>query len=304
MSLYRKAESLKAQIVETERLLETVMGHPLMSMGLEERLSDLKAQLQNIPETTSEPKVKLLFSGRAVIGSLGIKSSFVSKTVAPFQEMVKTQFALIRSGVVGKRGQTKNKQNTELYITSLPVGSFGIELSQLEGLDLFAESDVSSAIQQIIQLVVSASSDDQSFENSIDGLPTRNLANLKKFLQEIVHEDSMLKMESGNLSVKLERDEVRDAYERVSLTAIEEDEVFISGILRGLLLDSGRFEFQDEAGLKYSGRISPELIEEQLINYKSLLNEPCQVHLLTSKTTLKAGKEKIQYELIEILVYR
>lgn len=301
MSLYRKIQSIKAQIVDTERLLEMVLDHPLMSGGLKERLNGLKQELESLPKDAYEPKVQILFSGNAVVGSQGIKSTFISKTLTPFQEMIKTQFALVRFGTVGKRGQAKKKANTELYLTALPVGSFGVELSQLQSTDLFASNDVSTAIKQVMTLIVNSSIDDETFENSIVETPKRNLANLKKFLEEIVEEKSVLKMECGELGIDIPQDKINEAYQRVSSTTDEENEVFINGIFRGLLLDSGRFEIQDEEGKRVSGFISEDLDEDQLIIYeKSFVNVNCMIHLKTYKTKFKTGNERLAYELLEI----
>lgn len=301
MSLYRKIQSIKAQIVDTERLLEMVIDHPLMSEGLLERLNELKAELESLPKDSFEPKIQLLFSGSAVVGSQGIKSAFVSKTITPFQEMIKTQFALVRFGRVGKRGQAKKGINTDLYLTALPVGSFGVELSQLASSDLFASLDISISMKQVMTLIVNSATDDETFEKTIENTPKRNLSNLKKFLQEIAEEHSVLKMESGEFGIELPDDKVIEAYQRVSSTIDEENEVFINGIFRGLLLDSGRFEIQNEEGKRLSGFISEELDEEQLIEYDKLfLNKSCIIHLKIHKTRFKTGNEKTDYELLEI----
>lgn len=301
MSLYRKIQNIKAQIVDTERLLEMVLDHPLMSEGLAERLSLLKQELENLPKESFEPRIQLLFSGNAVVGSQGIKSTFVSKTLTPFQEMVKTQVALLRFGKVGKRGQAKKGANTELYLTALPVGSFGVELSQLESNDLFDSMDVSKAMKEVMTLVVNSATDDETFEANIERTPKRNLTNLKKFLQEIADENSVLKMESGELGIELPKEKIVEAFQRVSATIDEETELVINGIFRGLLLDSGKFEIQDEEGKRISGFISEEIEEEQLIEYdKTFLNSNCIIHLRVHKTKFKTGNEKIDYELLEI----
>lgn len=301
MSLFRKIQSIKAQIVDTERLLEMVLDHPLMSEGLSERLSLLKQELDILPKESFEPKIQLLFSGNAVVGSQGIKSTFVSKTLTPFQKMVKTQVALVRFGKVGKRGKAKKGANTELYLTALPVGSFGVELSQLESNDLFDSMDVSKAIKDVMTLVANAATDDETFETSIEQTPKRNLTNLKKFLQEITDENSILKMVSGELGIELPKEKIVEAFQRVSATVDEETELTINGIFRGLLLDSGKFEIQDEEGKRISGYISEEIEEEQLVEYdKTFLNSKCIIYLRVHKTKFKTGNEKTDYELLEI----
>lgn len=300
MGLYRQKINIRAQIIDTERLLAMVNDHPIMSVSLASKLNQLMRELNSLPDTEDEPKVQLLFSGGAVVGSIGIKSNFISKTVTPFQEMIKTQFALVRFGKVGKRGRAKNAPNTELFLTALPTGSFGVELTQLEATDLFASQDISIAIKQVISLVVNTSTTDEEFEHTIESTPKRNLENLKKFLHEISSEDSILKMESGDVGVEISSTQIKEAYQRVSSTVDEEEETVISGVFRGLLLDSGRFEFLDLEGIKHSGFISEEINEEQLIAYNSFLNSECILHLRIHTTTFKTGNKKTDYELLEI----
>lgn len=301
MSLFRKIERLKAQIVDTERLLEMVIEHPLMAEGFSEKLSVLKQELQDLPKHIIEAKIQLLFSGKAVKGSQGIKTSFLAKTLKPFQAMIKTQSALERFGLVGKRGQAKKGPNTNLFLTALPVGSFGVELSQLESEELFESEEVSNAMKKVMILINSTSIDDETFEKAIENTPKRNLANLKTFLKEIADEKSILKMECGELGIEITEDKVAEAYQRVIETTDEQNEEFIIGIFRGILLDSGKFEMQDSRGQKISGFISQELDEEVLINYdKEFLNKECKIHLQVHKTKFKTGNEKLDYELIEI----
>lgn len=301
MSLFREIEQLKAQIIDSEHLLEMVLDHPMMAEGLKQKLYELKTRLNDLPKEVFEPKIQLLFSGNAVMGSQGIKSSFLSQTLNPFQEIVKTQAALIRFGHVGKRGQAKKSANTELYLTALPIGSFGVELSQLESYDLFDSQDVSKAMKSAIFLINDVSLDDSTFEKAIINTPKRNLSNLKRFLKEIVEEDSIVEMECGEIGIEISKEKVKEAYERVSETTDNEEDLIINGIFRGLLLDSGKFEVQDAEGRKISGFLSEELVETELVKYdQAFLNRSCRIYLRMHKTKFKTGNERIDYELLEI----
>jgi len=168
MGLYSYIQSLKAQIVDTERLLEMVIDHPLMSESLIEKLNNLRSELEALPKESHEAKVQLLFGGNAVFGSKGIKTNFISKTLTPFQEMVRSQASIVRFGDIGKRGQVKKTVGTDLYLTALPVGSFGVELSQLESDDLFDSLDVSNAMKQVMKLISDTTIDDQTFETAAE----------------------------------------------------------------------------------------------------------------------------------------
>jgi len=300
MSLYRKIQSIKAQIISTQGLLETVKDHPLMSIGLVERINSLNQELEALPKVVSEAKVQLLFSGNAVVASQGIKSNFISKTLPPFQAMVKTQAAYTRFGDVGLRGKAKKAANSELYMTRLPTGSFGVELSQLQSNDLFDGIELSKAIKDVMTLVANATKDDESFESSVEKTPKRMLSNLKRFLQEIANEKSVLRMESGEMGIELTKEEIYEASLRVSSAVDDDEEMFVDAVFRGLLLDSGRFEIVDEEGREISGFIGSGLDEEELIKYNAFLNMSCVAHLRVIKTKFRTGNEKTEYELLEI----
>lgn len=301
MSIFSEIERIKAQILDTERMLKLVDEHPIMSDSLKDKLNSLKERLLNFPKDLIEPKIRLLFSGNAVKGSIGIKSRFVSKTMKPIQELIKTQTALVRFGGVGNRGQAKNSANSELYLTALPTGSFGVELSQLEHNDLFDEEDVSNAIKQVVELIEASTESDEEFEKAIENTPKRNLANLKSFLKTISDANSILKLETGSFGVSISENEVKEGFERVNATTNQEDEIFINGILRGILLDSGKFEIMTLESNLINGIINPEITEEQLIEYdRNFLNKECRIHLMIHKTTFITGREKTSYELIEI----
>ncbi len=295
-------EFLFSQIAETKRMLEMVRDHPLMAKSFEFKLANLEQELNTIPKDLKEARIKILFSGKAVIGSLGIKSNFVSKTIKPIQELLKTEVAMVRFGQVGQRGNTKKTLNSNLYLTALPRGSFGIELSHLNPTDLFNEKDISEAISNVMDLVESTASSDEDFEEIISKTPVRNINNLQKFLKVVVDEDSVLKMESGSKKLFLKEKEVSAALERLNSTATEEKEEIMSGMLRGVLLDSSRFEVTNEEGNIISGPISKELSEEDIFEFdRKYLNEKCEIHLKVITKTFKTGRSKSSYQLLDIL---
>lgn len=301
MNIFRKKQRLMAEIADTQKMLELVIDHPLMYEGFSERFNFLTRELESLPKETLEPSIQLLFSGNAISGSAGIKASFLSKTLTPFQEMVKTQFALVRFGKVGKRGKTKKTTNTELFLTALPTGSFGVELTQLQFSDLFDSMDVSMAIKRVMHVVFEATKSDESFELIVENNPKRNLTNLKKFLKEVADESSMLKMESNELGIEISKEKISEAFGRVAATSDEESDLFVNGTFRGLLLESGRFEILNEEGRTLSGFVSEDLNEETLIEFdKKFLNTVCEIHLRVHKTHFKTGNVKTDYELLEI----
>lgn len=299
MSKFSHKQLLTAQLNETKRLLSFVEDDIIMSFSMKQKITELESELSLYPDDLKEPKVRLLFSGSAVKGSIGIKTSFISKAMLPFQELVKTQTALIRHGNIGKRGKSKGTNYSELYLTDLPRGSFGVELSQMESTDLFTEEDVSQAIVNVINIVEATTKDDESFDEIVDSIPARNLNSLKVFLKNIDEEDSILKIESGSRELEISKEQIHQGYERVNHHEIEDSELFLIGTLRGVLLEGGVFEFIDEStGYTYKGHVSPELPEEKIEN---MLNKHCKVHIKESRTQFISGKSKILFELLDVL---
>jgi hypothetical protein len=300
MSLYRKKIYLQRQIVETENLLSLVEDHPFMSIGIKEKLTSLKEELDELPEEEEEAKIRLLFSGHAVKGSVGIKSAFLSNTIKPFQELITSQTAYIRYG--DKKRVSKSKAaNTDLYLTALPTGSFGVELSKLDSNDLIDSLDVSKAMKSSMQLIDSTSISDEKFEEVISRNPLKTIASLRKFLKPLAEANSIIKMESGELGIELSPEKVATAYDRVAATNEKEEEIVIDGVLKGFLLESGRFEIITDEAKRISGSISEELDEDTLVEmYTQYLNQKCIIYIALQTTTFRSGRQKITHKLLDI----
>ena len=58
MNLFRKIEQLKAQILDTERMLEMVIDHPLMAEGFKEKINELRGELEKVPREAFEPRIQ------------------------------------------------------------------------------------------------------------------------------------------------------------------------------------------------------------------------------------------------------
>ncbi|MDM1383490.1 hypothetical protein HX024_12445 [Myroides marinus] len=293
---------IKGQIIELENLLSLASGDFFMSKSLSKKISKLKEELNDLKSESIEAKVSILFSGNAVIGSKGVKIDFLSKVLKPFQELVKTETSKIKYGIVGKRGKTKDINDAELYLTALPTGSFGVQLSQLNNSNIFSESDVSKAIENVMDLISLVTESDESFEDIVNSTPARSLNNLKNFLKEIESEKSILKFEKDNKSLEISKENIHMGYERINSAHTEENIIELKGTLRGILLDSGKFEFIDKNGHKTSGYINESLDEEKIVELNiEYLNKDCTIKIKKYITTFISGREKTFYELIDII---
>lgn len=302
MGIFNIKQNVESQILEIERLLSMSDNNPFVVVPLKERLKTLKSELEELPKDLKEPKIKLLFSGDAVFGSLGIKSSFVSKTINPMQELIKIQTAITKFGKeLGKRGKVKKGNISEMYLTSLPTGSFGYELSLLSNLDLFDEQDVSDSIHDIIELIDITIKNEDKFEEIMNEYPKRTLSHLKNFFNEVNKENSILKMESGSTYKEFSRDEIRIGYDRVSSTICNEETIIINGVFKGAFIESGKFELIDNDGNTIHGFISDELSEEEIVQYnRDYSNIECNITLEKDVTEFNNGKKNITYVLLSL----
>lgn len=289
------------QLLDTQRMLEVVKGHPIMFDSLKEREGRLRAQLEAIPVDVEERKVLLLFHGGPVRGSMGIDAVFIGKVAQPFQNMVTAEYGHRVDGKVGKRGQLNNRNESRLFLTALPRGSFGIELSKLESSTLFEDNQFSNALSHVAKLVESSAKSDEDFAVELDGTTPRTIRSLQEFMKAIADDEAGVTIESGGIRCALDIRDVQKAYTRVSETITEEKEISLRGVLKGMLLESWKFDFLAEDGTAITGRLDEELTEAQVGDYiTTYFNKPCQAKLREGKVLFKNGRERKTYVLTSI----
>lgn len=301
MTTRRNREYLKVQLLETQRMLALMGDHPIMTASLRNKETDLLDQLQKIPLDQKEPKIVLFFTGNPVIGSIGIDALFTSKVVAPFQNMITSEYAHRIFGKVGQRGKLNSQSESRLFLTSLVRGSFGIELSKLENDNLFDEDQLSDSLAHITRLIDSSAKSDEDFAAELDEVAPRTIQSLKDFFKAISDDQAGVIIESGGIRCELNQVEVHSAFERVSGTITTEDEESISGVLKGILLESWRFDFINEEGKTITGKIDENLTEDQVSEYNAhFFNKPCIAKLKKAKVLFKNGREKISHILSSV----
>jgi len=298
MNLRRQRENLKVQILDTERLAGKVADHPIMGFSLNKKLEFLKQALDALPLTSKEPSITLLFSGQPVFGSAGIDATFISKAILPFQKMVHSDLVQRGFGKVGMRGQLKNAYDAKLFLTALPRGSFGVELSKIENSSLFDEGQVSDSLSHVSNLIASSAKSDEDFAASLDNIPHRTLSGLRQFLKIVSEDKAGVIVESGGIRASLEPKDVEAAYNRVAETTTVQKEIQLKGILKGILLESWRFDFITDDGHPISGSLGGNLTEDTAATlFQSHFNKNCIGFFDMTTVFLKNGRVKETYAL-------
>jgi len=290
-----------AQLFDTQRLLTSISGHPIMSKSLKYREEELLRKISELPEDSIEAKVKLLFHGRPVLGSMGIDASFAGKLVPHVEKMVNARFFQKYGATIKAKNKKEKLQFTKLYLTALPKGSFGIELTKLNDQNLFDNAQYAETLKEIATIIDASAKSDDQFTEAINDSPAQTLTSLKEFLHLIADHDAGVTIETGSSKYDLSIDAAKEAYDRVNSVIDEERIVTFQGYLRGLLLESWKFDFIRSDGRKISGYISDDTSEEDaLLFLSSYLNKEALVTFEETKITFNTGKTKTTYKLLHI----
>lgn len=301
MTTRRQREYLKTQLIETDRLLGMASGHPFMSASLAARRKEVEEKLVSLPVGDVEPRTVLFFAGDPVQGSIGIDATFAGQVLVPFQSMVMTDYAHRHHGKVGSRGRRTGESQSRLLLTGLPRGSFGLELTKAEGDELFEDDQLADTLAHVTRLVESASRSDEDFAAELDDNSPRVIQNLKDFLGVVSKARASLTLESGDARCTLTPEVAVEAFERVSGTVTGEEEFEATGVLRGVLLDSWRYDFSDDDGHKLSGRLDDDLSPETVVEWNhEFFDKECTAHLLKTTVKFKNGRVRTTYRLRDL----
>ena len=291
MTTRAQREFLKVQLIETQRLKEMVGDHPLMSVSFAEREQELKEKITVLPLGNKEARTILFFSGEPVQGSVGIDASFAGRVLEPFQNMVMADYADRWHGVVGSRGRRPGEAQSRLLLTGLPRGSFGLELTRADNDELFEEGQLADTLAHVTRLVEAAARSDEDFAAELDETAPRVIQNLREFLGVMAKGKAGLRLESGDFRCTMNPIEANDAFNRVADTITTEEPVKISGVFKGVLLESWKFDFVTDDSHSVGGKIDENLTEEQVIALnREFFNERCLASLLKTTVLFKNGR--------------
>lgn len=298
MTTRRQREFLKVQQLETERLRELAGDHPLMAPALAERAEDIGRQLAELPVGKKEPRTVLFFSGKPVQGSLGIDANFAGRILEPFQNMVMADYAGRWHGPVGGRGRRAGEAEARMLLTGLPRGSFGMELTKASNEELFDEEQLADTLTHVTRLVESASRSDEDFAAELNETAPRVIQNLREFLEVVSKGEAGMRLETGDLRCTMTPIQAHEAFERVSDTITNEEEVELPGVFKGLLLESWRFDFVDQQGHKISGRVDENLTQQEAGGMaREFYDRQCDASLLKTTVLFKNGRIRTTYTL-------
>ncbi|HEX5218543.1 MAG TPA: hypothetical protein VFZ59_03160 [Verrucomicrobiae bacterium] len=301
MTPLRQKETLQAELVGLESLLASTPEDPLATPLLRSRIEGLRSEIKKTDaKTLLVPEAEIFFGSGPVIGSQGIDAKFAGQVLDRYQDMVTNHFAAKFHGALRRTGRRKGEANSRLFLTALPRGSFGLQLSQPHVDDFVTASQVSETMQDITGLVEAAAKDDASFEETLSGFHGRVLIPLQKFLETLKTAEADCRMAAGMRQVKLKQEDVKNAFERVASAETLEDNITLDGIFYGALVRTGRFDFEPRGQTLVTGWLADEVSEEQAIQMDQLTGKAARAVLRTTTISTKTGKRRPTYELLKL----
>jgi hypothetical protein len=298
MTSRTQREKLNAMLVDTRRMQELAGGHPLMAHAFAERENDLRTQIEAIPLGGKEARTILFFSGEPVQGSEGIDASFAGRVLEPFQSMVMADYADRYHGVVGSRGRRVGEAGSRLLLTSLPRGSFGLELTKAKNDEIFEEEQLADTLSHVSRLVESAAESDADFAAELNDTAPRVIQNLRSFLEVLAKGKAGLKLETGDYRCTMDPNQANEAFERVNSTISNTESVEMAGVFKGVLLESWRFDFVTDDGHKISGKVDDELSAEQVADLsREFFDRRCKALCEETTVVFRNGRKRTTHVL-------
>jgi hypothetical protein len=303
---------LQDQVVQLRRLLDEAKDDPVLAPQLQQRLEDVKGQLRAVepeketlfPMEPILPRVALFLKGAAVRDSEGIRPALAGDALIQYERMF-TEQALHdereAARAAGRARRRRGSPNPSLLFTGTPRGSFGLEfapqlLEDRELLPVHAKS-----LQNIADALLRVSSAEANWEQTIESILPRVLQPMKQFLRTLAQHGAEVRLAfSDGPSKSIDADRIKRVSERLE-QEWEEEEIQVTGVLRGFTWETTVFDVRRDDGTVISGTIADSFTEEDFERIAPLTNHRCIAKLQV--TTLKSvtGSPRQKYLLLDAI---
>jgi hypothetical protein len=250
MKALRKLERnrLEAEVASLSRMLEGLSERDVvMRLGIEDQLTELRAELGELEYAGGElASAALFFGGAPVIGNRGIESEFGSRAVSIFQDLVAKQFAHESVGL-GQRGVVPNKGAARLHVTDVVRGSFGFVLEEIDSQTPMIDSALKDSVDHVSDLIAAFGEDDEErFQAAVSESDERVLSTAKTFFEHMRQAGATFRIVNGEKDRSLTVPAIARAENRATTTGVKDVEESIYGVFSSALPDGHQMEFRTE----------------------------------------------------------
>lgn len=302
MTPLRKRQSLQAELAGLKSLIQTTPMHKLATPFMRNRVVALEKSIQTLEEKPPiTPTAELFFAEGAAFGSEGLEVTFTSEVLESYQNMVTNHYAAKHYGTVKRSGRRRGEAETQLFLTALPRGSFGLQLAQPQVEDFVAAENVNKAMLDLSHLVEATVESDQAFETALSTFDARVFKPLKRFIVALHTGGGNCRMVTGFHETALNTQQITDAFNRVAAADLDEQNLTMPGIFGGLLTNSWQFDFCPVGGDWIRGSLSNDVSTETAAEWNlHFTSKPTIAELKMSTVVTRAGNKKPAYELLDL----
>jgi len=301
MMLKIDRDQLTAQLAAVTHLLQSLPPNDYLGrMGFEARREALQQQLgalAGIEERRAQ--VALYFGGDPVIGSIGVKAEFGTKVIGTFQDLISKVWGGLDGTPLQQMGPVKDKEASQLHITSIVHGSFGFLLEELENqTEPMFQTPLSYVADQVAGYLSSfAAENEASFSQLIDVLNPRVFQSIREFFGQIHKGKATFRLVEGERDQQFDHFAVDRAWNRAEASNVVEDQVHLVGRLLGVIPMKRRFELEsDETGTVIEGRVGEKfgITYLERISTERFAGRRWRA-LLHKRSVTKIGREPADY---------
>lgn len=301
-------EQLAAQLAAVNAMLQTLPPNDhLGRIGFEARRDELLQQIQALGEVDERrAKVALFFGGNPVVGSVGIETTFGTSVMWSFQDMMtKVWSSFDEAQPLMQMGPIRDKQASQLHITSVVHGSFGFLLEELDDQSepLF-RTPLSEAADRVTNYIISFADDNENaFTETVEALNPRVFNSIREFFGHMHGGNATFRIVEGEVDKQFDHHAIEIAWKRAEGMKVDEQQVRIEGQLLGVIPVGRRFELQPAGGGPVvRGKISESFGETYVQN---MSNQQFAGRLwralLLKKTIEKIGRPPVEnYTLLQL----
>ncbi len=289
-----------SQLAEAKGMYDRVKSHPIMEYQWSQRIKEAENKLKEAKDAPESKSVTLSFSGSPVDGTHGIELKFALDVMEPYQEMIKSEFSAGFHGQIGERGPRRSDTEARLYLTDLPRGSVGLELTPANATDLLTYEYLEGAFSKVGNVIRAAATDDEAYANAALKISGRTLLRLRDFFKTLAMNDVSMDIEKGMEQTSLTQTQIKEAWERVGSSLTESTPIQLPGVFNGAMVDSWRFDFRPDAGEAIFGEIAEDIKLDTLADWNKLTTKRAVAFLNKIIFTPKNGEPKFRYEMTDL----
>ena len=301
MSQIREIRKRQVELAGLRALLDGAPDHPFAKPLLASRVTDLEREIAEMEQNpVRTPETDIFFTGGAARGAMALEAKFASKILDSYPDIVTNQYTAVYFGNVSKSGRRRGETSSKLYLTALPKGSFGLQLSQPFKEEFFTAENLAEVMEQVAVLIEAAGQSDEAFDTVSDRFHARALKPLGRFFDAMVNARCQCRVLSGHQETSLTYEQVVAAQDRVAISSEEDEERTIYGFFGGNLMQSRTFELTPNNGALITGFLDQFISDEQAQSWAHLTGQAVRAELRVTIITTRSGRKKPRYELMDL----